>query len=176
MTDLPDLIEVLSQFTGQVARKLREQGSVAGAVHVFIATSPYRRSDAQHAPSATLPMPQPSADTRVLISAAVRALRGIYRPGFNYAKAGVMLVDLQPQARQQDTLDLFAPQDEQAQAPRGGAELMNALDALNRRFGRHAVTVGGTSSHKGPSAHASRQQRRSPRYTTRLEEVASARA
>ena len=176
VTDLPDLIEVLSQFTGQVARKLREQGSVAGAVHVFIATSPYRRNDVQHAPSATLPLPQPSADTRVLISAAVRALRGIYRPGFNYAKAGVMLVDLQPQAQQQDTLELFAPQEEQAQAPRGGAELMNALDALNRRFGRHAVTVGGTSHRAGPSAHASRQERRSPRYTTRLEEIASARA
>jgi DNA polymerase V len=83
-----------------------------------------------------------------------------------------MLVDLQPQAQQQDTLDLL----EQAQAPRGGAELMNALDALNRRFGRHAVTVGGTSHRAGPSAHASRQERRSPRYTTRLEEIASARA
>jgi DNA polymerase V len=50
VTDLSTLIEVASQFTSQVARKLRDQGSVAGAVHVFIATSPYRRNDRQHAP------------------------------------------------------------------------------------------------------------------------------
>jgi DNA polymerase V len=81
VTDLPDLIEVVSQFTTQVARKLREQGSVAGAVHVFITTSPYRRNDRQHSAQRHLALvPQPSADTRVLISAAVRALRGIYRP------------------------------------------------------------------------------------------------
>ncbi len=74
VTELPDLIEVVSQFTSQVARRLRDQDSVAGAVHVFMSTSPYRKGDRQHAPSTTLPLPQPSADTRVLISAAVRAL------------------------------------------------------------------------------------------------------
>jgi DNA polymerase V len=94
VTELPDLVEVVSQFTSQVARRAREQGSVAGAVHVFISTSPYRKNDRQHVPSATLPLPQPSADTRALISAAVRALRCIHKPGFNYLKAGVMLVGL----------------------------------------------------------------------------------
>ena len=186
VTELPDLVDVVSQFTSQVARRLREQGSVAGAVHVFISTSPYRLADRhpdrQHAPSATLPLSQPSADTRVLISAAVRALRGIYRAGFNYAKAGVMLVDLQAQAQVQDqaTLDLFEP-DVEPEAPlRGRADqrtdLMSALDALNERFGRHAVAVASATRRAGPSAHASRQERRSPRYTTRLEEIARARA
>ncbi|MBI5721308.1 MAG: Y-family DNA polymerase [Burkholderiales bacterium] len=187
VTELSDLIEVMSQFASQVARRLREQGSVAGAVHVFISTSPYRRNDRQHAPSATLPLPQPSADTRVLISAAVRALRSIYRPGFNYAKAGAMLVDLHAQAPgpepgqgSQATLDLFEP-DPQPQAPlRGRAgertDLMSALDTLNERFGRGAVAVASATRRAGPSAHVSRQERRSPRYTTRLEEIAKARA
>ena len=187
VTELPDLVEVVSQFTSQVARRLREQGSVAGAVHVFIGTSPYRLADRnpdrQHAPSATLPLSRPTADTRVLISAAVRALRGIYRAGFNYAKSGVMLVDLQAQAHAQDqaTLDLFEPEPEPDAPRRGRAEqrtgLMSALDTLNERFGRHAVAVA-SATHRatGPSAHASRQERRSPRYTTRLEEIASARA
>ena len=180
VTTLPELVEVVSQFTTQVARKLREQDSVAGAVHVFITTSPYRRGDRQHAPSATLPLAMPAADTRVLISAAVRALRGIYRPGFNYAKAGVMLVDLQPASAPQGTADLFsgltAAEPEPAAPARPRGDLMAAMDALNQRFGRGAVAVASASRRPGPSAHASRQQRRSPRYTTRLDEIASARA
>ena len=176
VSELPDLVEVLSQFTSQVARKLREQGSVAGAVHVFIATSPYRQHDRQHAPSATLPLAQPSADTRALISAAVRALRGIYRPGFPYVKAGVMLVELQPDSLPQGTPDLFAEEPEPATAPRSRTALMTALDTLNQRFGRHAVSVASATHGVGPVAHASRQERRSPRFTTRLDEIASARA
>jgi DNA polymerase V len=177
VSDLPTLIEVASQFTTQVARKLREQGSVAGAVHVFISTSPYRRHDRQHSPSATLPLPRPTADTRELVSATVRALRGIYRPGFNYLKAGVMLVDLQPQARGHDTPDLFDELAPAASHRRDG--LMKALDSVNQRFGRHALTVASAAPGlpRGvPAAHASRQQRRSPRYTTRLDEIATLRA
>lgn len=176
VTELPALIEVVSQFTSQVARKLREQGSVAGAVHVFVATSPYRRHDRQHAPSATLPLPQPTADTRMLISAAVRALRGIVQGGFNYVKAGVMLVDLQPLGREQATLELFEPPTPPTEPARGRTDLMSALDTLNQRFGRGAVTVASAARRPGPNAHASRQERRSPRYTTRLDEIVTARA
>ena len=176
VTDLPSLVEVVSQFTSQVARKLREQRSVAGAVHVFIATSPYRKNDHQHTPSATLPLSHPSADTRILIGAAVRALRSVYRAGFNYAKAGVMLVDLQPLAQHQATPDLFASEETPESKQGSSSGLMSALDALNQRFGRNAVSVASAAQRAAPSAHASRQERRSPRYTTRLEDLVTARA
>jgi len=176
VTELPELIEVVSQFTGQVARKLREQGSVARAVHVFVATSPYRQNDRQHAPSATLPLPRPTADTRELVSASVRALRGIYRPGFNYAKAGVMLVDLQAREQESENPDLFGFDPEPPGSSPGRTGLMNALDALNQRYGRNAVTVGTAARRSGPNPHASKQERRSPRCTTRLDEIVTARA
>lgn len=184
VSELPELIEVVSQFASRVATRLREQQSVANAVQVFIATSPYRRHDPQHTPSATLPLSRPTADTRQLVSAAVRALRAIHRPGFPYLKAGVMLVDLQQQGQQQDTLDLFGSDyavDEEAPPPlHERRDLMGTIDALNQRFGRDAVSVASAARKTGPRAHpsasASRQERRSPRYTTRLEEIAGARA
>lgn len=176
VTDLPTLTEVVSQFATQVARKLREHGSLAGAVQVFITTSPYRRQDRQHAPTATLPLSRPSSDTRELIGAAVRALDGIFRPGFNYVKAGVMLVDLRQAGHEQVALELFAPQAGPDAPPRHRAGLMNAMDELNQRFGRDAVTLASAARRPGPSAHASRQARRSPRCTTRLDEIAVARA
>jgi DNA polymerase V len=178
VTALPELVEVVSQFTSRVAEKARQQGAAAGAVHVFISTSPYREHDRQHSPSATVPLVRPTADTRVLIATAVRALQGLYRPGFNYAKAGVMLVDLQPQGQQQAELGLFNP-DTAHTAAHDKPRLMAALDALNQRFGRGAVVVASAApqdSPGAPQAHHARQDRRSPRYTTRLDEVVTVRA
>jgi DNA polymerase V len=174
VTALPDLIDVVSGFASRVALRLREQQGVARAIQVFISTSPHRRQDRQHAPTATLPLPRPTADTRALVSAAVRALRSIYRPGYRYAKAGVMLVDLQGAAQEQASPGLF-DEPEPAQ-PDGRRDLMQTIDALNERFGRDAVGVASAAARGGPRAHASRQERRSPRYTTRLDEIVTARA
>ncbi len=174
VTELPDLIEVVSGFASRVALRLREQQGVARAIHVFIATSPHRKDDRQLSPTATLPLPRPTADTRLLVSAAVRALRSIYRPGYRYAKAGVMLVDLQSDTQDQAPLDLF--DEPEPVQPDGRRDLMQTIDALNERFGRDSVGVASASQRAPRSAHASRQDRRSPRYTTRFDEIPSAKA
>lgn len=112
----------------------------------------------------------------MLISAVVRALRGIFRPGYNYVKAGVMLVDLQPASHEQSELDLFEPSPSLDAPERNRASLMSVMNSLNERFGRDAVRVACAARRPGPSAHAWRQERRSPRCTTRLDEIAVARA
>jgi DNA polymerase V len=174
VTELPDLIEVVSAFASRVALRLREQRSVANAIQVFITTSPHRKQERQHAPTGTLPLPRPTADTRVLVSAAVRALRGIYRAGYRYVKAGVMLVELQNDAQEQGSLGLF--DEPEASQPDGRRDLMQTIDALNERFGRDSVGVASAAKRARQSAHASRQDRRSPRYTTRIEEIVAATA
>ena len=174
VTELSDLIEVVSGFATRVARRLREQQGACNAVHVFIATSPYRRQDRQHSPTATLPLPRSTADTRALVNAAVTALRAIYRPGYRYVKAGVMLVELQGRKPEQTSLHLFDEAEEVL--PDGRLDLMATLDALNERFGRDAVGIASAAKRSARSRHASRQERRSPRYTTRLDEIIVARA
>ena len=172
--ELADLIESVSDFASRVARRLRAQHSVCSAVHVFIMTSPYRKQDRQHSPTATLPLPRPTADTRVLVNAAVRALRAIYKPGHRYAKAGVMLMELQSGKQEQASLDLF--DEPEALQPDGRRDLMATLDALNERFGRDAVGIASGARKSARSTQAPKQQRRSPRYTTRLDEVIVAKA
>ena len=174
VTTLPEMVEVVSQFATRVAEKARQQQAAAGAVHVFITTSPYRRHDRQHSQSLTLPLVRASADTRVIVGMAVRAVQQMVRPGFNYAKAGVMLLDLRPQGQQQAELDLFGTADPAPGA--GPSRLMEAVDTLNQRFGRGAVTVASAQHQAAHGQHAGRQQRRSPRCTTRLAEIATARA
>jgi DNA polymerase V len=177
VTELSELIEVVSQFASRVAEKARQHQVAAGSVHVFFTTSPFRKQDRQHSPSITVPLVRPSADTRAVVGTAVRAVREMYRSGFNYAKAGVMLVDLRPQGEQQGELDLFGGGCPAADIPtEDSPRLMDALDTLNRRFGKGVVTVASAQHQQRHRQHAGRQQRRSPRYTTRLEEVVVARA
>ena len=172
VTELAGLVEVVSQFATRVAEKARQQGARARAVHVFIATSPFRSQDPQHSPSVTLPLIRPSADTRVIIGSAVRALQDLYRPGHRYAKAGVMLVELQPEGQHQAELDLAAPTEAAAERARADpARLMGAVDLLNRRFGRGTIDVASAAHQTRNGDHGGRQERRSPRYTTRLEDI-----
>ena len=104
----PGLVEVVSQFATRVAEKARQQQAAAGAVHVFITHQPVpqERPPAQPerhgaAGAAHGRHPGHRRDGR----ACPRS--GTYRPGFNYAKAGVMLVELRPEGQQQGELDLF---------------------------------------------------------------------
>jgi DNA polymerase V len=171
---LPELVEIASRFASRVADKARGQRSVAGAVHVFIRTSPFRRNDRQHSASATLPLRRPTADTRVLASSAVRALEAIYKPGFHYLKIGVMLLELQPEANDPRQPELFDGIGGECD-PCNHSRLMGVIDALNHRFGRGAVVIASGASAAARSGSTGRQERRSPRYTTRLDEIPLAR-
>lgn len=128
VTDLPDMKQAVSDFVSRVTQKLRKQQSVVRSVHVFFNTSPYRKHDRQHAPAITMPLARPTADTPLVIAAAVRAVDSVFRPEYNYVKAGVMLTDLQPEGREQGELDLFDAEPE----PPSGADrpgLVTAIEA-----------------------------------------------
>lgn len=171
------IVEAVSEFASRAAEKLRSQDSVAGAVNVFFHTSPFRKNDRQHHPQFTIPLPRPTADTRQLVAVVAAASRQLFRPGFNYVKAGVMLMDLQPADQVQAELDLFGdePEDLGGQpSPRNRPKLMEAMDALNHRFGRNSVRIGSTtvaSSGSSKRSWAVRSERRTPRYTTRWDEM-----
>ena len=75
------------------------QGSAASEVMVFIRTSPFRQGP-QYSRSVIVPLRRPTGDTSALVSAALVGLHAIYQPGFKFAKAGVMLIDIQPASLQ----------------------------------------------------------------------------
>jgi DNA polymerase V len=81
-------VEALSEFASRAAEKLRLQDGAAGAVNVCFATSPFRQNDRQHSANVTVPLVRPTSDTRILVCTAVGAVHRLFRPEFNYAKAG----------------------------------------------------------------------------------------
>lgn len=153
----------VSHHVARAAEKLRRQGSVAGSIGVSIRSSPFR--DAPCHGWRVMPLIYPSDDTLTLADAAARALRAIWRDGPLYQKAGVVLMDLGPRTVQQQDL-LLAPPD-----PRR-ARLMAALDAVNRQFGRDTLRL---AAEQASEQWHMRQQWRSPRYTTRWDELLAVR-
>jgi len=182
ITHVDGIIESVSEFTSRTAERLRAQGSVAGAIGIFFMTSPFRQSDRQHSVNVTMPLVRPTADSAILVSAAVAAVRAQFRPGFKYDKAGAVLTELRPADQVvQGELDLFSePADAEATPAEGSrAKLMSAMDALNLRFGRDSVRLGSTAAASSGAelrAWATKQERRSPRYTTRWNEMPVVRA
>jgi DNA polymerase V len=176
ITHVDGILEAVSEFASRAAERLRQQGSVAGAIGVFFMTSPFRANDRQHSVNVTVPLVRPTGDTTVLVGAAVAAARSQFRPGFRYAKAGAVLNDLRPVGNEQAELDLFSSLAEEAAAPAEAArtKLMSAMDALNHRFGRDSVRLGSSAmaSHGAEvRIWATKQERRSPRYTTQWDEM-----
>ncbi|MDH4459576.1 MAG: Y-family DNA polymerase [Nevskia sp.] len=156
VTELSELREAVVTYVTRAGEKLRSQGSVASSVLVSLRTNPFN-DDPQYARQIVMPLPHPTDDRLALADAAERGIRQIYRVGFRYHKAGVMLMGLMPAEHRQTTL--FEDSDEIARRKR----LNQALDMINGKFGRRTVELFGAGIAKPWSMRA---ENRTPAYTT----------
>ena len=156
--------EAVSTYTAMAAAKLRKQKSCVASMLVFIDTNPFREDMAQYSQHVVIKLPVPSNSTQELIHYALGGLKNIYRSGYFYKKAGVMLMDICPEERAQgnlfDTVDRKKHQ-----------RLMVALDGINERYGRNTLKYACMGD---GSAWRIRQERLSPCYTTRFSDFPKA--
>ena len=146
---------------------------LAQDVLVFIRTSPFRK-DPQYSRSIVVPLRRPSADTGAIVQAAVIGLKAIFRPGYLYAKAGVMLLDLQPDSVIQGELDLGEGDTSEELADK--RRLMTALDTINHRFGKGKMKMASAGMAGDRRGWTMKQERRTPAYTTNWDDIPVARA
>lgn len=165
VTGKPDeLREAVCTFASQAAVKLRRQDLVAEKLSVFVMTDRYAEIS-QYSASWTMRF-APSADTRELASFAVQCLKHIYRPEHQYKKAGVLLMNLGKRENAQPVL--FEHRDLEA-----SNRLMVMMDKINRDHGRGTIRIASSSPlalNAGRTWHL-RSDHRSPRYTTRWDEL-----
>ncbi|ARA94519.1 hypothetical protein AWN76_016035 [Rhodothermaceae bacterium RA] len=158
--DLAGIREAVTAFAARVGEKLRRQGSVAAVVSVFLTTKDHGPGPS-YSNRATTTLSIPTSYTPDLIRAAHAGLERIYRPGFAYRKAGVMVTGIQPAPDRQGDLFAAPPAPEQS-------ALMDTIDAINRRWGRGTLCFGASGLDRPWQMN---QQRRSPRFTTRWNEL-----
>ncbi|KPQ27662.1 MAG: DNA polymerase V [Marinobacter excellens HL-55] len=162
---LTDLEEAVAHFATRATAKLRGGQQYAGELMVFIRTNPFKTTASQYSRSASVKLIQPSHDSRVIVQQALNLLRPMYREGFDYAKAGVMLGDLVQEAGIQE--DMFESNPEPASDAARSERLMAVMDAINRKS-RATVYM---AREAGPAAYAMRRGHLSPAYTTRWDDL-----
>jgi DNA polymerase V len=161
VTNKNTMREAVANFTASCARKLRREGSCTGLVQVFIHTNAYRMQDKQYYQSINIRLPVATAHTGELLFYAMWGLDRIFREGYNYKKAGVMVTNIVPQDQIQ--MGLFDQMD------RGrGDVVMKTLDKINDGFGKDLVKF--AVQGRGREWKL-RQEKLSPCYTTRWEHL-----
>ena len=161
VTKRHELEQAVAVFATRAAEKMRRQGLVSADLTVMAETNSFKPAEPQYAAQRSVELPVATADTGKLIHAAMAALDRLWRPGYRYKKAGVMLLDLVPAEAVAGGL-FDAPDDARSQAR------MLVVDTLNARFGRGTIGFGTAGERQRWTL---RREFVSQRYTTSWNEL-----
>jgi DNA polymerase V len=161
-TKIDDIRESITTFSVRCAEKLRKQKSCCNVIMVFVHTNRFRKDLPQYSKSIIISLPYPTNSSIELTKFAYKAAKSIFKPGFEYKKAGVIAMDIVPENQQQ--VSLFENSD-----PRH-KKLMKIIDQLNDDIGQQKVRLGSQGTGR---TWKMRQERLSPKYTTKLSDIIS---
>lgn len=162
VTELSEIKESIRNHVSHAAADMRDDGLVAQSITVFILTDKFREDRPQYNPARQVRLASTTDSTSELLAVAIRSLEEIYRPGFEYRKAGIDLEALCP--AEGESMRMFEnPRYEKHK------RLMGALDQINHKHGRDRLRFGlGTSQQQNWKM---KRERLSPFYTTDIEQI-----
>jgi len=140
--DLNELEESVITHCLNAAEKIRADDQIAKTITVFIRTSPFDKNRRYYSNSKTIDLAIPTSNSIELIKNAVKALTDIYKYGYAYQKAGIILSGLKD-ANQNDQ-NLLTPLLENK-----SKKLMKAIDYTNTKYGRYAISIAQAGLSKG---------------------------
>ncbi len=161
LTHYTALREAVCEFSARAAEKLRRENRLAMMVNVFIRTSPFDETSPRYDNTATGKLSQPSADTSKILELTTRLFDMVWKDGYRYAKAGVMLGDFCSPDNVQPSL--FENQERRQE----NEALMQVIDTINHS-GQGKVWFGGQRPQKD---WFMKQANVSPAYTTRWSSI-----
>ena len=165
--NLQDLKEAITFHTTRAAEKLREQKCIASHISTFIETNRFKTDAPQYSRIAGYYLPEPTAYTPLLIKYALNNLERIYKEGYRFVKAGVMLMGIVPEDQVQ--LNLLEP----VRPIERDRVLMKAVDKINVSWGSNTVKYASSGLEQ---EWRMRRAKLSPRYTTNWEEMLQVRS
>ncbi|NVZ90471.1 translesion error-prone DNA polymerase V subunit UmuC [Pseudomonas yamanorum] len=161
LTQIEPIKEAVATYTQRAAEKLRAQNSLCKKIRVSIRTGMFNPEEAKYANGALVELPYPTNDVRLMTKAATEAVNRLFRPGFKYSKAEVLLMDLRQSGEFTD--DLFA-HSQRVMADK----VMSVLDEINGRWGKGVLRVASVPVAPG---WAMRRELMSQSYTTKVDQL-----
>ena len=162
ITEYHEMRQAICSYASRAAEKLRGEHQYCRFISAFVKTSPFALNEPYYGNNASVKLLTPTQDSRDIITAATKCLDAIWRDGYRYQKAGVMLGDFYSQGVAQ--LNLFDDN-----APRKNSEkLMEVLDHLNAKDGKGTLYFAGQGIQ---TAWQMKREMLSPRYTTRYSDL-----
>ena len=161
LRELPPIREAVATYAARACEKLRGQHSLCKRVRVSIRTGMFNPDEPKFSKGVVCELPYPTDDTRLVTRAALAGLEQVYRDGFAFSKAEILLMDLRQRGEYTD--DLFAEVQ-----PAESERVMGVLDQINAKWGRGTIRPG-----RVPRAPdwGMRREMMSQSYTTRLDQL-----
>ena len=154
-----DLEESVSAYGTRVAEKIREEGLMAESMSVFVLTNYFNRKEKQYSNSIKLQLPFPTNNSIKIVKRALQGIRKIYREGYRYKKAGVILYGLSKSSQVKGLLDYDRESSD---------AIMNTMDRINGRYGSSVIRLASEGIEK---SWRMKRENVSPSYTTKFEDI-----
>ena len=165
ISDKGELSQRISDFAGICAQKLRGEHSVASTVGVFAQTNRFRPDLPQYCPYAEMTLDPPASSTQQLVGAALRCLDRIWRPGYGFKRAGVVVDGTQADDSVQGSLFL-------TDSERDLLERQDTVSSLMDRFNTPGSNMLRLATQRaGHYADGIRRDHCSPLYSTSWKEL-----
>ena len=160
VSNLETLKPIVSNFAVRAAEKLRHERQKCSQVSVFVRTSPFNKNKPQHTGMKTIELFTSTNDTRDILIAAKKGLLPIFRSGYDYAKAGIILNRFSDEQTRQ--YSLFKDPNE----PKEDTKLMKYIDQMNA-YETQIYYASQNTKRWSPM----KQNMTSPKYTTNWHEL-----
>lgn len=157
---LDELNERIASFAVVCAEKLRKQHSCCNSMLIFLLTNYFRNDLPQYSKNIVVNLPFPTNSGIELAQYASIGLKRIFKEGYNYKKAGVIVMDITSEKYIQQ--GLFGNSD-----PRH-KNIMQVMDTINHRYGQHTLKL---ASQDKKRLWKMKQEKLSPRYSTKLSDI-----
>ena len=156
---IEELQESIANYGSRVAEKIREEGLIAQSMSIFVLTNHFNKKEKQYSSSIKLQLDYPTSDSKLIVKRAVEGIKRIYKEGYRYKKAGIILYELHNSSSVRGLLDYDRSRSD---------SLMKSLDEINYRYGSSTLRLAAEGVRR--SWHM-RREKVSPCYTTSFDQL-----
>ena len=136
---IEELKESIANYASRVAEKIREEDLIAQSMSVFVLTNHFNKKEKQYSNSIKLQLDYPTSDSKLIVKRAVEGVKRIYKNGYRYKKAGIILYELHNSSSVRGLLDYDRPRTD---------SLMKSLDEINYRYGSSTLRLAAEGNKK----------------------------